>query len=39
MLLYAKSANLQKLLGKTLTKEELEAERTKALQNIIKEMG
>lgn len=37
MLLYAKSANLQKLLGKTLTKEELEAERAKVLQNIIKE--
>ena len=37
MLLYAKTANLQKLLGKNLTKDELEIERAKFLQKIIKE--
>ena len=37
MLLYAKTANLQKLLGNNLTKDELEIERAKILQNIIKE--
>lgn len=37
MLLYTKPANLQKYLGKTLTKDEMQIERAKILQNIIKE--
>lgn len=37
MLLYTKTANLQKYLGRTLTKDEMQIERAKILQNIIKE--
>ncbi len=37
MLLYTKPANLQKYLGRTLTKDEMQIERAKILQNIIKE--
>lgn len=37
MLLYTKPANLQKFLGRTLTKDEMQIERAKILQNIIKE--
>ena len=37
MLLYTKPANLQKYLGRPLTKDEMQTERTKILQNIIKE--
>lgn len=37
MLLYTKPANLQKYVGKTLTKDEMQIERAKILQNIIKE--
>lgn len=37
MLLYTKPANLQKYLGRILTKDEMQIERAKILQNIIKE--
>lgn len=37
MLLYTKTANLQKYLGRILTKDEMQIERAKILQNIIKE--
>lgn len=37
MLLYTKPANLQKYLGRPLTKDEMQIERAKILQNIIKE--
>jgi protein arginine kinase len=37
MLLYIKPANMQKMLGNTLSKEEMEFERAKIIQNIIKE--
>lgn len=36
MLLYTKTANLQKYVGRTLTKDEMQIERAKILQNIIK---
>lgn len=37
MMLFTKPANLQKLLGNVFTKDEIEVERAKLLQNIIKE--
>lgn len=37
MMLYVKPTNLQKIVGKTLTKDEMQEERAKVLQNIINE--
>ena len=37
MLFYVKPANLQKVLCKTFTKDEIQEERAKIIQNIIKE--